>query len=351
MHLYALHTTRACTALVVCLSTLFILLFILYLSSNHKATNTPKKVDRSVTAIQSHSNHTSNKEGNAILSKNYVSRARTENAVVKEKPELDNPIKVETALDKPKVSNVDSTDKTHPILEFHKQPYKPSDFKNYIPKGAYVLKPIFLDSIKTTWSDLKYPEYMFSLAETESCIHLSHSRCFNTNSKLNTARETGVGIGQITIAYRLRPNAGHADFNARIGVRFDALAENKHLDPRLKDLNWDNITERADLQIVLMTAMMRRSYNTFKGMGETYMEDLRFADASYNGGIGATRQRILKCAGTPNCNKRVWFDNVEKTCIASRKALYGSRSACDINEEHVLHTTVLRLPKYARFVQ
>lgn len=238
-----------------------------------------------------------------------------------------------------------------PINTFEKQPYKPNDVKNFIPKGAYKLKPVFLDAIETTWPDLKYPEYMFSLAETESCISLSHSRCFSTTSKLDSARETGVGIGQITIAYRLRPGASLKDYSARTGVRFDALAENKSLDPRLKDLNWNNITQRADLQIVLMTAMMKRSFNTFKGMGSTYMDELRFADAAYNGGIGGTRQRILKCAATPNCNKRVWFDNVEKTCTASRKAIYGSRSACDINEEHVHSTTVLRLPKYSRFIQ
>lgn len=238
-----------------------------------------------------------------------------------------------------------------PLYEFEKQPFKPTDVKNYIPKGAYTLKPLFEDAINTTWPDLKYREYMLSLAETESCISLVHSRCFSTTSKLDTARETGVGIGQITIAYRLRPGASNKDYSARLGVRFDALAENKTLDPRLKELNWDNITHRADLQIVLMTAMMKRSYNTFKGLGQTYMDDLRFADASYNGGIGATRQRILKCAATVNCNKKVWFDNVEKTCIASRQAIYGSRSACDINEEHVEHTTVLRLPKYTRFIQ
>lgn len=235
--------------------------------------------------------------------------------------------------------------------EFHKQTFKPSDVKNYIPKGAYTLKSEFINAINTTWPELKYPGYMFALAETESCITLNHSRCFSTTSKLDTARELGVGIGQITIAYRLRPGASLKDYDARIGVRFDALAENKHLDPRLNELNWNNITQRADLQIILMTAMMKRSYHTFKGMGENFMEDLRFADASYNGGIGATRQRILKCAATVNCNKRLWFDNVEKTCTASRKALYGARSACDINEHHVLHTTVIRLGKYERFVK
>ncbi len=241
------------------------------------------------------------------------------------------------------------TSYAYPIA-FDKQIAKPSDVKNYIPKGAYTLKKEFISAIDTTWPDLQYPGYMFALAETESCITLVHSRCFSTTSKLDTARELGVGIGQITIAYRLRPGAGLKDYDARTGVRFDALAENKHLDPRLKDLNWGNITQRADLQIVLMTAMMKRSYNTFKGMGQSYMDDLRFADASYNGGIGATRQRILKCAATVNCNKRVWFDNVEKTCTASRKALYGARSACDINEHHVLHTTVVRLDKYQKFV-
>lgn len=239
----------------------------------------------------------------------------------------------------------------HANVLYEKQTAKPSDVSKFIPKGAYDLKPEFIDAINTTWPQLKYPGYMFALAEKESCITLTHSKCFNTKSKLDTARELGVGIGQITIAYRLRPGADPKDRTARTGVRFDALAENKHLDPRLADLNWNNITHRSDLQIILMTAMMKKAHRSFEGMGESFMEELRFADAAYNGGIGATRQRILKCAATKNCNKQVWFDNVEKTCTASRKALYGARSACDINEHHVLHTTVIRLDKYQKFVQ
>lgn len=223
--------------------------------------------------------------------------------------------------------------------------------KTYIPKGAYTYKQVFIDAIKTTWPDSPMPAYIFSLAEHESCVSLTSARCLNPKSTLHTARELGVGFGQTTIAYRLRPGASNKDFAARMGVRFDALKENKGLDPRLmKEANWATFSSRPDLQAILMTAMIRQSYNRYVDVAKTPMDALRFADASYNAGAGMTRQRRLRCSFQDDCDPGVWFDNAENTCAASRKHIYGNRSACDINEHHVEDTTVTRLPKYVTFL-
>jgi hypothetical protein len=39
---------------------------------------------------------------------------------------------------------------------------------------------------------------------------------------------------------------------------------------------------------------------------------------------------------------------VERHCLKSRQPLYGNRSACDINREHVKNVFQVRLAKYER---
>jgi hypothetical protein len=41
-----------------------------------------------------------------------------------------------------------------------------------------------------------------------------------------------------------------------------------------------------------------------------------------------------------------WFGNVELHCLKSRQPLYGGRSACDINREHVRNVMLVRPAKY-----
>jgi hypothetical protein len=39
---------------------------------------------------------------------------------------------------------------------------------------------------------------------------------------------------------------------------------------------------------------------------------------------------------------------VERHCLKSRQPIYGSRSACDINREHVRNVFLVRRAKYAQ---
>ena len=50
-------------------------------------------------------------------------------------------------------------------------------------------------------------------------------------------------------------------------------------------------------------------------------------------------------------NWQQWFGHVEHTCMKSRAPLYGNRSACDINREHVNLVMRVRSAKYAPFFQ
>lgn len=176
-----------------------------------------------------------------------------------------------------------------------------------------------------------------SLVEHESCIGLTHSKCWNPKSKLKTAREEGAGFGQITRAYR--PDGT---------IRFDALAElrNKH-NKELYEWSWQNVYDRPDLQLRGLVLKSRDNYQYYLKYTDK-RNALLFADAGYNGGIAGLDREIAACAMSPTCNPKIWFNNVERFCLKSQVALYGNRSACDINRHHVSDVFLTRSPKYQK---
>jgi len=183
------------------------------------------------------------------------------------------------------------------------------------------------------------PFYLGALIEHESCISLTHSRCWNPSSRLKSAREEGAGLGQITRAY-----------NSSGQVRFDALAEIRDRHSVLRELNWANVYTRPDLQIRAVVLKMKDNYQYYIRYTDSE-NSLAFADAAYNGGIGGLDNERRACKITINCNPAMWFDNVEKFCLKSKAALYGQRSACDINRFHVKDVLVTRSLKYKQFFQ
>lgn len=209
--------------------------------------------------------------------------------------------------------------------------------KTYIPKQAYEHLPVLVYEQATNWPDHPQPQYLASLIEHESCISLTHSRCWNPKSRLKSAREEGAGLGQVTRAYR-QDNS----------IRFDALEEirNKHVE--LRELSWYNVYTRPDLQIRAVVFKMQDNYKYYYRFVDKE-NALAFADAAYNGGIGGVDKERRACKISTNCNPAVWFDNVEKFCLKSKAALYGQRSACDINRHHVEDVLVTRAPKYKQF--
>lgn len=91
----------------------------------------------------------------------------------------------------------------------------------FIPPKALPLLPVLTAQVNELMPGFYSPHYFPALIEHESCISLTHSRCWSPTSQLKTAREEGAGLGQLTRAY-----------NTDGSIRFDALADSRKLDPQ-----------------------------------------------------------------------------------------------------------------------
>lgn len=211
----------------------------------------------------------------------------------------------------------------------------PLDVKSYIPANAQTYAPVLKAEQVRFWGDHPAPELLAGLVEQESCLSLTHSKCWNPASRLKTSREEGAGLGQITRAYR-----------ADGSLRFDALAEMRDRHAELQGWSWANVYQRPDLQLRAIVLMSRGNYQDIHRLVKDPQAALAFADAAYNGGMGGVQSDRRACGLKRGCDPQRWFGNVEATCTKSRAALYGKRSACDINREHVHNVMLVRSAKY-----
>lgn len=184
------------------------------------------------------------------------------------------------------------------------------------------------------WPEAPMREYVPGLIEHESCITLTHPRCWSSTSRLKTAREEGAGLGQLTRAW-----------SADGSLRFDALAEMRNRHPDLRELDWRTIYQRPDLQMRALILMSRDNFQALRAVADP-MARLAMADAAYNGGMGGLQKERRACQIAPGCDPGQWFGHVEAHCLKSRAALYAGRSACDINRHHVTDVMLKRAPKY-----
>lgn len=206
-----------------------------------------------------------------------------------------------------------------------------------IPPQAFQYSSIIQSEIQTYFDELPYPEYVPALIEHESCITLRHRKCWNPKSELRTKRERGLGLGQITVAY-----------NPDGSIRFDKLTELRTKYKReLYEARWDTIATRPDVQIRMIILMLKADYGKLYDVKDPYQR-LSMVDSAYNGGYGGLQKERRRCSLTKGCDSGVWFDNVESHCLKSKKPLYGNRSACMINRDHVRLTVVKNMPRYQR---
>ena len=105
---------------------------------------------------------------------------------------------------------------------------------------------------------------------------------------------------------------------------------------------------RPDLQIRAVVFKMRDNYQYYIKYADSD-NALAFADAAYNGGIGGLDNERRACKISGKCNPALWKGNVEMFCMKSKAALYGQRSACDINRHHVKDVLLNRSQKYKKF--
>ena len=207
--------------------------------------------------------------------------------------------------------------------------------KTYIPPQAFQYFPIIKKEVQLYLPDNQAPSYVAALLEHESCISLRHSRCWNPTSRLKTAREEGAGLAQLTRAYYKNGS-----------LRFDIIADLKQRNKEaLKELSWSNVYQRPDLQIRAAAILLGNNYKSLYSI-KNLEHRLHFTDAAYNGGLGGVLKERQACGLKAKCDPQKWFGHVEHVCLKSKKALYGVRSACDINRHHVKDVFYNRRPKF-----
>lgn len=201
-----------------------------------------------------------------------------------------------------------------------------------LPNGFIKYGPVLKVEQQHYWPGHPDPAVLTGLIEQESCISLKSSGCWNPSAKLKTSREEGAGMGQLTRAYR-----------ANGSERFDALSDLRdRYSSELSGFTWNNVYSRPDLQLRAIVLMSRDANKPFRFAPDM----LAFGDAAYNGGPDDVQKERRACALTKGCDPGKWIGNVELHCLKSHQPLYGGRSACDINREHVRNAVYVRPEKY-----
>ena len=210
--------------------------------------------------------------------------------------------------------------------------FAPRAHADTLPAGFHTYGATLRAEQRQLWPDHPDPAALAALVEQESCVSLKSPRCWNPGARLKTDREEGAGMGQITRAYR-----------ADGSLRFDALADlRRQYDRELSGLSWDTVYKRPDLQLRALVLMSRDAARPFRASAAW----LHFGDAGYNGGVAGVQKERRACKLAGGCDPGKWFGNVETHCLKSRQPLYGGRSACDINREHVHNVFLVRRAKY-----
>jgi len=214
------------------------------------------------------------------------------------------------------------------------------DAATYVPAGALKYCPVLRGEQIRLWDSDPAPEALCALVEQESCVTLTHSKCWNPTARLKTDREEGAGFGQITRA-----------FDADGDLRFDALAATRALDPSLAEWSWANVYQRPDLQLRAIVVMQRDCFRRMTPLIDDPVTRLHFCDAAYNGGWTGMQQERRACGLRAGCDPHKWFGNVEAVCLKSKVRWKGyGKSACEINRGHVTMVMVVRRPKYVALV-
>lgn len=222
------------------------------------------------------------------------------------------------------------------VALFTSMPSLGQDVKTFIPVKAYKILPVLKQEGLRIMPDNPRPAAIAALAEQESCIHLTHSRCMDQMSRLKTHAEEGAGIFQLTRTWRSDGS-----------IRFDTLTElSNRYRQELRELTWSTVYQRPDLQIRAGILLVRENYRAFPEVGSD-TERLKFAINAYNGGRRDLNRARTACGLAKGCDPGIYFDHVERYSVKSKNNLSGlNRSAYVINREHSRNIWFLRLPKY-----
>lgn len=221
-----------------------------------------------------------------------------------------------------------------PITTEQVHPPEPAKPLPALPKNATPLMPVLAKAIDDVWPDMPMRSYFGAQIEAESCITLTHSKCWNPRAELKTSREYGFGLGQITIAYR-------ADGTER----FNVFKEVKTMHPDLKDWAWED-RYNPELQIKAIVVKNRVNWGAIKWQTADLDNKMAFLATYYNGGSPAKDRQL--CVNTAGCDPSKWWGNVEKYSTKSKTPLkeYGNRSLFQISREYPVKVLREKRPKY-----
>lgn len=208
-----------------------------------------------------------------------------------------------------------------------------------IPKLAVALLPLLAVELGAMWPEFALRETFAGQIEQESCISLSHPRCWNPRVELKTSREYGFGLGQTTIAY-----------NANGSERFNSFLEAKRQFRELKDWTWDARFEPA-YQMRTMILMDRKCWIGVPWAKDGYQRTALML-VCYNSGAGGIVKDRQLCRQVEGCDPDRWYGNIESHSLKARVAAKGyGKSFFEISREYPKNIQQVRAPKYAPYLE
>jgi len=205
--------------------------------------------------------------------------------------------------------------------------------KSSLPENAKKFIPTLLCEIARSWPDAPLPVVFPAQIEQETCISLTHKRCWSPYAELKTSREYGFGLGQITVT-----------------KSFDNFTAAKRLDSSLKNWAWEN-RYNATYQLRTMVLMDKFNYGKLSWAANAY-ERMAATVAAYNGGFGGLLSDRGVCRSIPSCDESYWFGHIEKTSKKAKTAVGGYRkSFFEINREYVRNIMLRRGIKYSPYFE
>lgn len=203
-----------------------------------------------------------------------------------------------------------------------------------IPKGAVKYLPELVSVQQDIWPSAPMPSFLAAQVEQESCISLTHSKCWNPRAELKTKRENGIGFGQFTRAYK-----------ADGSIRFDKISELAATHKSLRGWSWANRYD-PHYQLTAIVEMDKAIYGRQKNAA-TERDQLSFTLSAYNGGEAGVLQDRRLCANTRGCDSTRWLGHVAKTSLKSKVPHPGyKQSFYAINREYVTNVLDVRRSKY-----
>lgn len=200
-----------------------------------------------------------------------------------------------------------------------------------LPPLAVQYLPALIDEVKDHWPSVPYRSALAGQVEQETCPSLKSAKCWNPKAELKTSREYGFGLGQLTVT-----------------ANFNAWEEVKRLDKSLANWSWD---QRFDPSRQLRALVLKTRFNYQRFPAATKYEQMAFAFASYNGGVGGLINEIKICKSVAGCNPGYWFGHVELYSNKSRQPWQGyGRSAFEINREYPRLILTARRLKYIPYI-